>query len=426
MQPTSSSSQPPSVKVSKLVGAGILTKFMIDSMVQMFHPFLTIFAAGLGLNAVTMGRVVSLRSFMGLLAPLFGALADRFGYRRVIQVGMYLSGLGLLLMAMSRPGWMLIIAMMAMGIGTALFTPSLQAYLSSHLPYERRARYLGMVEYSWALAGIVGMFVMGQLIALINWQAPLVILGLSLVVASLFLSHLLYIPEINQRQAIEAVPPLKVKPVLPSTDNQILFWTIQARQFFDLGPNRRSAWAVIAAYGCSAFATFHIYIIHGGWFEAEYGLGPAQLGTIALMTGLADLCGSGLVSLITDRLGKRLAVVLGLLGMTVGYMLLPWLNLSVTLAITSLILPRFCFEFAIVSNLSLLSEQVPRQRGKVLSFGMMASLAFTTLTGWSGPWAYANLGVWGLGPVSAVLGLVALGLIIGFVKEKNMDVVQRE
>lgn len=144
------------------------------------------------------------------------------------------------------------------------------------------------------------------------------------------------------------------------------------------------------------------------------------------MTGLADLCGSGLVSLVTDRVGKKLAVVLGLLGMIVGYMLLPWLNLSLTLAVTSLILPRFCFEFAFVSNLSLLSEQVPRQRGKVLSFGMMASLAFTTLTGWSGPWAYANFGVWGLGPVSAVLGLIGLGLMIGFVKEKNLDVVQRE
>ncbi|MBK9051174.1 MAG: hypothetical protein IPL78_09725 [Chloroflexi bacterium] len=42
-------------------------------------------------------------------------------------------------------------------MGTFPFIPALQAYLSSRLPYNQRARGLGIMEYARALAGILGL-----------------------------------------------------------------------------------------------------------------------------------------------------------------------------------------------------------------------------------------------------------------------------
>ena len=51
--------------------------------------------------------------------------------------------------------WMVVAGMMLAGLGIGIFVPNLQAYVSGKLPYTLRARGLGMIEYSWALTGII-------------------------------------------------------------------------------------------------------------------------------------------------------------------------------------------------------------------------------------------------------------------------------
>ena len=74
---------------------------MIDTTLQIFNPFLTIIAAGAGISVVAMGRLVSLRSMMGLTAPVLGALADRIGYRRVIRGSLLAVAAGMLVIGFS-------------------------------------------------------------------------------------------------------------------------------------------------------------------------------------------------------------------------------------------------------------------------------------------------------------------------------------
>ena len=82
----------------------------------------------------------------------FGALADRRGYRDVMQIGLFLNALGYFIVGSSINVWMAAIGMMLGGLGHFVFGPTLQAYLSARLPYAQRARGLGILEYSWALA----------------------------------------------------------------------------------------------------------------------------------------------------------------------------------------------------------------------------------------------------------------------------------
>jgi predicted MFS family arabinose efflux permease len=382
--------------VPQLLAASIAARLATDTTYQLFNSFLVTIAAGLGLDVLTLGRLVSLRSLMGLSAPLFGSAADRFGYRRVMRIGLLLAALGMFAIGSGGGLATVVAGMVLSGIGLSAFVPTLQAYMSARLPYHQLARGIGILEYSWALAGIVGLFAMGFLFERVGWQAPFFVLGAGMLGGWALFG---FFPSARTERAS-----------LPRS-GMTGFSLARLGAFFDLGPNRRSAWAVIVSAALLFFAQFHVIIAHGAWLQAEYGLGPALLGAVALAQGLADLCGSVLVSLITDKVGKKRSVQAGMLGALLVFIALPFVNVGLWPVIGALVLLRFAFEFGIVANISLASEQAPDRRGKVMTLAAAINLLGATITGFSGPWAYTEFGVWGLGPVAAICTAVALVLL---------------
>ncbi len=154
-----------------------------------------------------------------------------------------------------------------------------------------------------------------------------------------------------------------------------LHWTLLSSYIlssgltFVLGENARSAYSTLFAGVLTYLAAFQIMLIYGTWLDQQYHLNAGQLGLVALILGLFDLTASVTVSLFTDRIGKKRSVLIGNLGALLGYLLLPWLNTTIFLTVLGIALARGSFEFAIVSHFSLLSEQVPLQRGKVMTLG---------------------------------------------------------
>ena len=388
-----------------LILMGGSAKLLVDTSVQFFNPFLVVIAGGVGIGTVAMGRIIAMRSLTGLIAPVLGNLADRIGHRTVMRASLFTLGIAMIVAPLRGGIAVFAIAVVLTGVGQSGYTPNLHAYLSERLPYEKRAMGLGIIEYSWALAGIVGLFASGYLIETFSWKAPFYLLGALLVFMSVVFS---------------ALPDAEGAPAPKPCGRVGLRVSISERfaGFFHLGPHARSAWAAIAVTGLNMFAMMHVMIIHGGWLQSEYGLTPSRLGMVALILGLCDLGASVSVSLFVDRIGKLRSVTLGLVGMVIGFALMPVLNLSLTLAIASIAIPRLSFEFAVVSSFPLLSEQTPRARGKVMSLGMTAGLIGASLAALTGPDAYLRFGVWGLGPVSLALSAVSLALIVLFVRER--------
>lgn len=390
--------------VRRLIAVGLVTRLLLDTGVQIFFPFLSLVARGLGTNVVTLGRLVSLRSSMGLISPLFGVLADRRGYRTVMRLGLLLAALGYLAIGLSVNLWLATAGMILAGLGTFSFVPAIQAYLSTRLPYARRARGLGILEYAWALSGILGLFMVGQLIETAGWRSPFFILSGGLFLAWVYYQVLPPAHTTTSRQSAAVAPTSILMPMRLST-------------FFHLGANHRSAWSTLVAGGLIMFSANHLFISYGAWLGGEYDLSPSELGRVALVLGIADLCGSGLVSLISDRIGKRRSVLIGAFFSTAGYLCLPLFNVSITLALIGLLWVRFSFEFSLVSNLTLISEQAPAQRGKILTLGAAAALLGSTAAGFTGPPAYVHFGVWGLGLISAAGMMLTLALTLWRVRE---------
>ncbi len=399
---------PKEVSYPHLMALGITTRLMVDTVAQLFNPFLTIFAIGLGLNVVTLGQLLSLRSIMGLGAPFIGAMADRHGYRRTMRLMLLLIIVGLLLVGSSSGLLLVVPGIIIMGMGLAGFVPTLHAYLSTRLPYTQRARGLGMLEYSWALAGIIGLSAMGQLIALSSWRAPLFVLAAGLAIMWI---------------ALGALPPARPQaspdPALVPSFDMVDKPAERLRNFFNLGDRARSAYAAIIADMLLFFAGMQLFITHGAWLNLEYGLGAAALGTVALILGCFDLTASVSVSLFTDRIGKLRSVMLGTGGVMVGYALLPFFNQNLVGAVLGIALTRTCFEFGIVSQISLISEQVPTQRGKIISLAAAFVLGGGTVANLLGPWLYTTRGVAGLS--WAGIGATALALVLLYTQVDEVD-----
>ncbi|MCH2179193.1 MAG: MFS transporter [Mariniblastus sp.] len=385
----------------RLIGLSLIARLITDTGSQIFNPFLPFIAKGLSVDAISLGGMVSLRSAMGILAPFFGTIGDRHGFRNVLIFSLGCCSLGCLLVGLASHWWLACVGMAIWGVGAAGFVPTLHAYLGASLAYDVRARGIGIVEYGWALAGIVGLSSSAWLITVWNWRAPFFLLsGLMLLMAGVFLR----LPKTKQAESDD----------LTAKTHRSSF-----KSFFQLGNNACSAYAVMIGGSLSFFAAMQIYIAHGFWLDTEYHIGPAKLGIIAFILGLSDLAGSVSVSLFTDRIGKRRSVLIGIYSALIAYLLLPYLNQGLILSVIGLALARTSFEFAIVSNITLLSEQVPEQRGKVMTLGAAFGLVGLTLAGTSGPWLYSAFGIGGLSLTSATFTAMAIFIYHRYTRERS-------
>ena len=392
------------ISVNRLIVIGLITRLVSDTAVQLFFPFLPVIAEGLRTSSVTAGRLVSLRSAMGLFSPAFGYQAYLRGYRTVMRFGLLLAAVGYLIVGLSQTVWLAAVGMVLGGLGTFAFVPILQAYLSARLPFHRRARGLGTLEYAWALAGIIGLYMVGLLIEATNWRVPLFVLSGLLVAAFVGYGRLPAAPQTKPEQ----------------TDKTPFSWQ-KVLSFLELGPNKRSAWAALLVVGLNMLAAMNVFISYGTWLDREYGLGAAQLGTVALILGVADLSGSVLMSLIGDRVGLRRSVIIGTILAGIGYLLLPVLNLGIVLAVAGLIVARFGFEFTVVGLIALVSEQAPAYRGKMMTLAAATALLGSSSAGLIGPWVYEQFQVSGLSLISVSVMVVSLVLLRIFVLDRGVE-----
>ncbi len=123
---------------ARLISTSIIARIIVDTGVQPFNPFLPLIASGLGTSVVVMGRLVSLRSAMGLLSPAFGSRSRPLRIPPRSAPWPAAVGSGHACRRRKPPAWPAAIGMVIAGLGMAAFVPTLHAYLSARLPYSRQ------------------------------------------------------------------------------------------------------------------------------------------------------------------------------------------------------------------------------------------------------------------------------------------------
>jgi MFS family permease len=144
-------------------------------------------AIGRSLHAGVAGLQWTLTGYLLAVAALLllsGALADRFGRRRLVTVGLCTMLVAAVGCALSPSIGVLIGARVAQGIGGAMVVPSSLAMLNGTLQPDDRARGIGIWAGLETLAVSVGPYAAGWLVDHASWRvvfllsAPLIVICL--------------------------------------------------------------------------------------------------------------------------------------------------------------------------------------------------------------------------------------------------------
>lgn len=138
-----------------------------------------------------------------------GAVGDRFGRRRIFQIGLVVFGVGSLLSSLSPTPTLLIASRVLQAVGGAALTPASLAVISNvFLDRRERARALGIWSATTGLSTGLGPVVGGFLVVYVGWRSvfwiniPIIILALGLAAR--------YMPESRAGKVRKLDPPGQV------------------------------------------------------------------------------------------------------------------------------------------------------------------------------------------------------------------------
>ncbi|TQN30226.1 EmrB/QacA subfamily drug resistance transporter [Haloactinospora alba] len=154
------------VLLATVVGSGLA--FLDASTVNVALPSIS---ADLGTGVAGLQWVLNAYTLaLAALIPLGGSLADRFGRRRVFQIGVVWFAVASLLCGLAPTGEVLAFARGLQGVGGALLTPGSLAILQASFVRRDRARAIGAWSGLSGIASALGPLLGGWLIDVLSWR----------------------------------------------------------------------------------------------------------------------------------------------------------------------------------------------------------------------------------------------------------------
>lgn len=360
---------------------------ILNTAHRMVYPFLPVFARGLGVDISTMSLLMTARSLLGTTSPLFAPIADQRGRRFGMLTGTVIFTIGAGVVAIHPSFWTLALALMLAMVGKYMFDPAMQAYFGDRIPYHQRGTALAVTEVAWSLSFIAGVPLVGFLIDRFGWSAPFplfTILGLAIFFVVWRIvpredPH--HNPASNSRDNYRAV--LTSVPALAGIS--IALWASAANEL--------------------------VNVIFGVWLEDSFGLKIIALAGASAVIGISELSGEGLVALTTDRLGKPLALALGLISNALAAILLPFIGQTQVGALVGLFLFYITFEYTLVSHIPLMTELVPSARATMLSMNVTGHALGRAIGAFLAGFIYQQFGFMVVAFIAVlfnVVGLIAL------------------
>jgi len=278
-------------------------------------PAIPDFARQFGVGVAAAASVISAFALMRVAFALpAGRLADRFGARRVMAIGIAIVAISSVLAGLSRSFDQLLVLRGVGGLGSAMFSVSAQALLLASVPSSQRGRASGLYTGGFLLGGITGP-ALGGVVAAWSLRAPFFLYGALLVVPAV-------IAAVALRPASRSVAP---QPSTSPRENlAVLAGALRSRSYQ----------AVAAVNLADGFAVLGIRSAIIPLFVRDSLHRPATWTGIGLLV-FAALNGAALLPAgrVADTLGRRPVMVAGCAISAAGLLLLavlhgPWAYLG--------------------------------------------------------------------------------------------------
>jgi len=294
-------------------------------------PVLPFVLRGLGGGAEAQGLLISLFSLVQLLsAPLWGALADKYGKPRVVVAGLLLSALGNVAAYLSTSLIHLAAARAVAGLGGGTLG-ALQALIADLSPPERRASSMALFGMAFGVGFILGP-ILGGITGTLGERVPFLLSVALSLAASAVVTRL---PNVRGR----------------------LQWNFK----IELG--LLSVAVLMLNLSFSMFESLLTYYV-----ADVFHMSPSQIGLLMFVIGLSAVAGQVAVRRLEGRTPAKKAVAVGMAATAFGVSLVALRNVEL---LYSGAVVASIGQLIASSNLFALASNVGGARG--LNFGVLQS-----------------------------------------------------
>lgn len=376
-----------------------LLRTVFNTGYRMVYPFLPVFARGLGVELSVITLALTGRALVGAVGPFLATIADQRGRRAAMMLGGLIFAIGSVLVIVWPSFWPFTVSIILAFLGKIIFDPAMHAYIGDRIPYHQRGGPVAIIEMSWSFSFILGIPLVGVLMARYGWSSPFIVFTVLGLVTVLVLCR--FFPANSEVDTGNGQPEL--------------FGNLRA--VFASGP----ALAALTMSLLMATGNELVNVVFGVWIEGSFGLKIAALGAASAVIGLSELGGEGLAGFLSDRIGKARAIALGLTVNSLAALALPWLGSTLPGALVGLFLFYIGFEFTLVCSLPLLTEVLPGARATLIA-STIAAYSLGRAVGTSIATPLFTLGI-AANTTSAVLfnllALLALSRLVGHMRRKG-------
>ncbi|MCP4621828.1 MAG: MFS transporter [Bradyrhizobium sp.] len=160
-----------------------LTAISIAHWVSHFHLFVLpmlfpFLKQQLGVGYIELGFALTVFGIVsGLTQAPIGYLADHYGARNVLLIGLCLGGFALILLGLNLSYTSLIVSAALLGLANSVYHPCDYAILAAHMDEARMGRAFSIHTFAGFLGGAVAPAIMAALVATVGGLGALIVAG---------------------------------------------------------------------------------------------------------------------------------------------------------------------------------------------------------------------------------------------------------
>jgi sugar phosphate permease len=313
-----------------MVGAGSAMQFLqAGLMTQSFGAYVAVLQAELGWSKTALSGAAALQQMeAAILGPILGWFIDRFGPQGMIRVGVFVFGIGLMLLSQTDTLTGFYAAFLVVALGSSLcgFFPLTVAIINW---FERsRARALSSMSIGLALGGISVPIVAWSL-QTFGWRATCFSSGVIAIVVGLPLALVIKRRPEDHGLTVDGLPPPLRAETSSGEKAQDPTRDFTAREAI----RTRAFWLLSLGHGFALFVVHAVSVHSISHMSQGLGYTLAQASLVYTLLTLSQIGGVGVGWWIGDRYEKRLiCAVCMVMHMAALLMLTYALNVAMVLA----------------------------------------------------------------------------------------------
>ncbi len=328
----------------------------------MVMPIMPFYIEHFGVGGTELGWLMSTYSLMQLIfAPIWGILSDRHGRKPILAIGVLGYAITLLMFGLAQSFVMLFIARSLSGILSSATMPTAMAYIGDNTPPGEKSKGMGQLGAMVGVGVILGPL-LGGLLSTDSLALPFFI-GSALA----FLALLLVIFLLPESRPASVWAGEKTPATGPSATRRPRVLDVYLRVL--LSP----AGILLLLVFVMSFGMTNFQGMIGLYVVDKFAFNTKQVGAIWMVMGFIMIIAQGvLVGPLSKKLGDLTLIRIGLLGGTIGFILVA---LAMDYTTTLLALGFFILSLALIGPAlnSYLSNFAGESQGTVMGLNSAAN-----------------------------------------------------